>query len=369
VYQKVKEQRNILVSTLAYVIGMTVPMICELTGLTTTQVTYTRDRNPVEGVVPKTYEDRLMAAIRYIGKNRNSEVAKLLEGWEPIVTLQATVAGMIYLRLNELDAWKQSLRPGYRRLHRALTGDKYWSQVDSYKTVHKFAKSLWDSHLLKALNDEAIDSIDAFVARASQLVDHFGSTDDIVTHPNMVQYMEHALETALATLSERDQRVLRLHFGIGEERQHTFEEIGGVLDGISGGRCQQIEAKALRKLRHSTRMPIIETVGELKKQSVVLRRQQAVSTIEKEKPFFNTNLLLRIDTLELSVRSANCLTYHTNGIEYVWQLVQMSESELLRVKNFGRKSLKEIREILMDMGLTLGMKLDAETLAQCTTKK
>ena len=72
---------------------------------------------------------------------------------------------------------------------------------------------------------------------------------------------------------------------------------------------------------------------------------------------FNDNLLRRVDELELSVRSANCLAQA--GIRYIGELVQKSEAEMLRTKNFGRKSLKEIKEILQDMGLSLDMKLES----------
>ncbi len=77
---------------------------------------------------------------------------------------------------------------------------------------------------------------------------------------------------------------------------------------------------------------------------------------EEEKEAFNENLLRSVDELELSVRSANCLK-HAN-IRLIGDLVQKTEAEILATKNFGRKSLNEIKEILSDMGLSLGMKLD-----------
>jgi len=70
---------------------------------------------------------------------------------------------------------------------------------------------------------------------------------------------------------------------------------------------------------------------------------------------WNDSLFKRVDELELSVRSANCL--QNAGIEYIWQLVEKSEAEMLKTKNFGRKSLNEIKEILTELGLILGMKL------------
>jgi DNA-directed RNA polymerase subunit alpha len=77
---------------------------------------------------------------------------------------------------------------------------------------------------------------------------------------------------------------------------------------------------------------------------------------EQQKPKFNENLYRSVEELELSVRSANCLK--NAEILKLYQLVQKSEAEMLKTKNFGRKSLNEIKEVLTDMGLSLGMKLD-----------
>jgi DNA-directed RNA polymerase subunit alpha len=77
---------------------------------------------------------------------------------------------------------------------------------------------------------------------------------------------------------------------------------------------------------------------------------------EEEKEGVNENLLRSVDELELSVRSANCLK-HAN-IKLIGDLVQKTEAEILATKNFGRKSLNEIKDILAEMGLSLGMKLD-----------
>lgn len=75
---------------------------------------------------------------------------------------------------------------------------------------------------------------------------------------------------------------------------------------------------------------------------------------EDELPF-NKNLLRKVDELELSVRSANCLK--NDNIIYIGDLVLKSEAEMLRTPNFGRKSLNEIKEVLAQMGLHLGMEI------------
>jgi DNA-directed RNA polymerase subunit alpha len=77
---------------------------------------------------------------------------------------------------------------------------------------------------------------------------------------------------------------------------------------------------------------------------------------EEEREKFNENLYRSVDELELSVRSANCLK--NAGIKLIGELVSRSEAEMLKTQNFGRKSLNEIKDILVDMGLTLGMKLE-----------
>ncbi|MCE3249647.1 MAG: rpoA, partial [Geminicoccaceae bacterium] len=70
---------------------------------------------------------------------------------------------------------------------------------------------------------------------------------------------------------------------------------------------------------------------------------------------FNPHLLRKVDELELSVRSANCLK--NDNIVYIGDLVQKTEAEMLRTPNFGRKSLNEIKEVLAHMGLALGMEV------------
>ena len=81
--------------------------------------------------------------------------------------------------------------------------------------------------------------------------------------------------------------------------------------------------------------------------------KQHESVEESDEPEFNRNLLRKVDELELSVRSANCLK--NDNIVYIGDLIQKTEAEMLRTPNFGRKSLNEIKEVLAQMGLHLGM--------------
>ena len=73
----------------------------------------------------------------------------------------------------------------------------------------------------------------------------------------------------------------------------------------------------------------------------------------------NPNLYRQVDELELSVRSSNCLK--SANITYIGELVQKTDQEMLKTKNFGRKSLRELKEILSSMNLQLGMKIEGWT--------
>jgi DNA-directed RNA polymerase subunit alpha len=83
--------------------------------------------------------------------------------------------------------------------------------------------------------------------------------------------------------------------------------------------------------------------------------QEVEQEEEKDELPFNRNLLRKVEELELSVRSANCLK--NDNIIYIGDLVLKSESDMLRTPNFGRKSLNEIKEVLSQMGLHLGMEI------------
>lgn len=98
-----------------------------------------------------------------------------------------------------------------------------------------------------------------------------------------------------------------------------------------------------------------------------MEREQVIS--KKEIPYFSQLDILSksIDHLELSVRSNNCL--RSAGIDKIYGLVQKTEEELLKTKNFGRKSLTEIKETLQEMGLGLNLDLHPKLLEKIETEK
>jgi len=84
-------------------------------------------------------------------------------------------------------------------------------------------------------------------------------------------------------------------------------------------------------------------------------------------PIFNNNLLKSVNELELSVRSYNCLK--NANINIIADLVQRTEAEMLKTKNFGRKSLNEIKEMLQEMGLHFGMRIDKDAIGKALSSQ
>lgn len=98
--------------------------------------------------------------------------------------------------------------------------------------------------------------------------------------------------------------------------------------------------------------------------------EEVVEKVKEDRPKLNEHLFKTVDALELSVRAANCL--ENANIKYIGELVTKTESDMLKTKNFGRKSLNEIKDILVEMGLSLGMKIegfDPSTLRQQEKKE
>ena len=123
-----------------------------------------------------------------------------------------------------------------------------------------------------------------------------------------------------------------------------------ILEVWTDGSLSPEEAIAHSAKTLKNQLSIFVTFEEEEEEETVVSGER--DEIEK----LNENLFRSVDELELSVRSANCLK-HAN-IKLIGDLVQKTEAEILATKNFGRKSLNEIKELLGDMGLSLGMKLE-----------
>lgn len=171
-------------------------------------------------------------------------------------------------------------------------------------------------------------------------------------------------------LIPREQKVVRLRFGL-DGRKYTLKEVGQEL-GRSSERIRQIETKSLRKLRHPEKKKFLEVffrptlekkIENLAQKNMSL--QKKIEWYEKilgkvkqliEQPEFiqvqeEEELSKSIEDLEFSVRTTNSL--RSAGISTIRELLSRTEDELLKLKNFGRKSLLEIQDALAEMNLSL----------------
>jgi hypothetical protein len=192
------------------------------------------------------------------------------------------------------------------------------------------------------------------------------------------------VDAALLTLNERSRKVLICLYGLESGvKPRDLQAVAREL-GVSRALIRQIEANALRLLRSAEVAPHLQkfeprTAGDLianerrlrqevaslrgQVEGLVLARDELAQAIKSGNP--TTILLSQVEAndlenlskwvtdFEFSVRSQNCLG--NAGIERIWQLAEKTESELLKTKNFGRKSLDEIKGILRLLGLSLGM--------------
>lgn len=168
------------------------------------------------------------------------------------------------------------------------------------------------------------------------------------------------IEQALATLTEREVRVIRQRF----VEKKTLKDTG-ITEGITRERVRQIEAKAIRKLRHPSRNILFRGVSytevkahwadyyKLKAEyDQVFAAYQALSDRPAEEVVRENDILQKpLEDLDLSVRSYNCL--RRAGRNTVGDVSKMTDVELSKVRNLGRKSAEEIKARLAEYGLTL----------------
>lgn len=170
---------------------------------------------------------------------------------------------------------------------------------------------------------------------------------------------------ALATLTEREQGVIAYRFA----RKFTLEQTAREY-GVTRERIRQIEAKALRKLRHPDRINMIRAVPrtelhteihaytKLQEDYDLLAKAFETLTAQKAEPGVIIPMAKRADilntpleNLDLSIRSYNCLKRY--GKNTLRDLVEMPESELIKLRNLGRKSVAEVKAKLTEYGVEL----------------
>lgn len=180
-----------------------------------------------------------------------------------------------------------------------------------------------------------------------------------------------AVAKALQIVTQREEKVLRFYFGIGEEKK-TLDEIGQHF-AVTKKRVVQIRNKAMRKLKSPPKLVQLkrelglssnDVASGLKfqeKAALLLRLSASVSRMSEEIQAMQRDIALlrselsypnsdlNIDNLEISVRTYSGLK--SLGVKSLIELTTMSEGELLKVKNFGRKSLNEVKDLMSVFGL------------------
>lgn len=169
--------------------------------------------------------------------------------------------------------------------------------------------------------------------------------------------MEGSVEYALYKLTEREREITHLYFRDGK----TFEEIGKIY-GVTRERVRQVQAKALRKLRHPVRKKYIafgvngviekikeeyaEKVAELTEKMLYLTNitDANMNKVIEKCEIARKHQTEELHNFDLSVRSYNCLT--RAGLRTLGDVASLSQCQLLRVRNLGRKSIEEIIGVL-----------------------
>lgn len=244
----------------------------------------------------------------------------------------------------------------------------------SKETIPKTPYDFWRVYLGLVVSGE-IEAPRSQQALEAEVLGHYLSESRSRIFPvwpkEAVKLVKKILKEALQALTPRAEHLVYQYFGIDCECR-TYTQIADS-EGVCAERARQIILKACRRLSYSTHVkylkPLVCSAQELleneMRRATEAQQSQVVpvvhgTTIEYERvcvPEVRMSELLTrsTDELELSVRSTNCMK--NGNIQTIGELIQKSEADLLKVKNFGRKSLKEINVVLAEFGLSLGMRL------------
>lgn len=293
------------------------------------------------------------------------DLRKALGRWRPLAQLPAQ-AKTIELVLGELRVGTD-LPKKYQRIINDIFGD-YYRPAEDMVILRKLPEIL---HYVcqETIPETENELIAAYVRQYKTAIRRFTGDIALPWCPAVIIY---EIDEAIASLKPLQRHAINLRYG----EKMTFRAIGKEMGYRSGQRARQIIERAFITLRHRIKireiMPEVDTLrSEIKRLNDLLGKQERFSKfqalqlkslrdgqwpseaeIAEYTPHFK-ELFTSLDELELSCRSANCL--QNANLRLVGELAQTTEEELLKTKNFGRKSLREIKEILAEMGLSLGM--------------
>jgi DNA-directed RNA polymerase subunit alpha len=226
------------------------------------------------------------------------------------------------------------------------------------------------------LHDEATDEVAHIKVRGERTV----SAGDIQAGPRVEILNPHLHIATLAKDAELDMElVIRLGRGYVPAERNKREDdpvgtipIDAIFSPVTKVNFTVTNARVGQRTDYDRLTLEVHTDGSVRPEDAVayaariLQEQLSIFVNFEEEPAapgearpeiaLNDNLFRPVDDLELSVRSANCL--QNADIKYLGELVQRTEQEMLKTKNFGRKSLNEIKDILHEMGLSLGVRLE-----------
>lgn len=299
-----------------------------------------------------------------------------------------------YLKVEELLAYLLAVEENRRRLQSIgrtpaqepyarlfLAAAGYSSGQEPERLPTKVVTDFWERYLRCLQGGSAGEIPQSGRALGLALAAEIEGAKRDKVWPDWTDEMSTILEAIMVErLDDRRRETVRLYYGFGRCR-HPLNEIAERL-GVTTSRAGQYGQEALLRIRKDRRFgelrrwmaPFGYLREELVRVDEEMRRLQVELGLANERVFtlearlqgvslppmsesteWNENLFKRVDELEMSVRAANCL--QAAQIEFIYQLVSKTEAELLKTKNFGRKSLNEIKELLAELGLQLGMRL------------
>lgn len=343
-----------IVAFLFGVIGLSIRKIAEFTGIS--ESTVNNDRRALGGA--KAFPSRpakenvFATALEYYLKLRN--IARDEQ--------EQSIFGALYLYLNlpVIETYAQGVSNTMTHLLRVTEPQQFLNYSYLLQSIFGYR-----GQVAIGLDDYWESIANALPKSRTQLMD--GALHYIVEAgrpgilPALGDDIKESVDEALALLSEREQRVIRRRFGLNEDgKSQTLDEVAASFP-ATRQRIRQIEAKAMRKLRHPARSrrlkkfvtPYSETLCQL---GNALYPSKLAETFSVAAEIDQALLEKSVDDLELSIRAFNCLK--NADIQTVKKLVLKTKQEMLATKNFGRKALDEIEEILAVGGLSFGMVIE-----------
>ncbi len=284
------------------------------------------------------------------------------------------ILAMIYCIESTLYQLVHPCFPSNRERHARLLGAIFKVEISDESSdadfSHKDLVKLWWQNLLAVINsgEEPVPQSREQLCKMEISRALFRERADIM--PIWDENVFLLLDEMILTLTEQERSVIIKRYGLGVEKR-TLEQISQDML-CSRGYVHQVEIRAVRKLRKEACKCKIEVIGrsvgnalqrEFKKREA---EQEVASLNVKGAPVINANLFCRVDDLELSVRATNCMS--NGNIMLVGELVQKTEADCLKIKNFGRTMLSEIKAKLARLGLELNMQASDELnalLARC----